>query len=40
MSITQRFMEMNFKSLKEGQRVRFEIEDSPKSSRAKNVQII
>jgi CspA family cold shock protein len=29
-----------FKSLKEGQRVTFEIEDSPKGPKAKNVQII
>ncbi len=29
-----------FKSLREGQRVRFEIEDTPKGPKAKNVQII
>ena len=29
-----------FKSLKEGQRVRFEIEETPKGLSAKNVQII
>ena len=29
-----------FKTLKEGQRVRFEVEDSPKGPKAKNVQII
>ncbi len=29
-----------FKALKEGQRVLFEIEDSPKGPKAKNVQII
>jgi CspA family cold shock protein len=29
-----------FKTLKEGQRVTFEIEDSPKGPKAKNVQII
>lgn len=29
-----------FKTLKEGQKVRFEIEDSPKGPEAKNVQII
>ena len=29
-----------FKSLKEGQKVRFEIEETPKGSKAKNVQII
>ncbi len=29
-----------FKSLKEGQKVRFEIEETPKGSKAKDVQII
>lgn len=29
-----------FKSLKEGQRVRFEIEETPKGPKAKNVQIV
>ena len=29
-----------FKSLKEGQRVRFEIEETPKGPKAKNVEII
>ena len=29
-----------FKTLSEGQRVRFEVEDSPKGPKAKNVQII
>ena len=29
-----------FKTLKEGQKVRFEIEEAPKGPRAKNVQII
>ena len=29
-----------FKSLKEGQKVRFEIEETPKGPKAKNVQII
>ena len=29
-----------FRTLKEGQRVRFEVEDSPKGPKAKNVQII
>ena len=29
-----------FKSLKEGQKVRFEIEETPKGPKAKNVQVI